>query len=336
MEREKKKKSKEKEIGVITKKNKRTWKEYEKEVESTNFHPYTPKVRNYEEVLEEDLYFGYSEPLASPKTLQEYLDNKCPTKADKEKVREVLIEKINQERDGLELLEGGELDLREYVNIDWINIDGELLKTPLVKINLEGLEKVKGYCYLLNNSFDFSQAKTLWDYKFLPKYDYKYSKKTGYSAFSLIKVEELNSFAYRLNEDNWQDPNFIKHFGIGKGNIEFLKVNSEEMSQVVYTLLDNLANQIIARCVIISNRLTHGTDNEDESKIMELALGFQKCDEIEKTLKETDRRKIKGLVDKVLAGDKELASRLQKLPWEVKQLETRIEYQIPGSWPSKK
>lgn len=94
---------------------------------------------------------------------------------------------------------------------------------------------------------------------------------------------------------------------------------------MVTVLLDNLSNQILAHCIILSNRLSHGINKEEEEKIMELALSYQECQELEKYLKETDQNKIKELVDKVLTGDKELLSRLQNLPWEVFKLEEQFE-----------
>lgn len=51
-------------------------------------------------------------------TLQEYLNNEYPTKKEREKVKEIRINKINEKRGDLELLEGGELDLRDYVSVD--------------------------------------------------------------------------------------------------------------------------------------------------------------------------------------------------------------------------
>src|SRR6185437_10713462 len=47
---------------IIEKKNKKTGKRYEKEVEVENPRPFVSRNRNYEEVLGEDLYSPYSEP----------------------------------------------------------------------------------------------------------------------------------------------------------------------------------------------------------------------------------------------------------------------------------
>ena len=80
-----------------------------------------------------------------------------------------------------------------------------MLKTPLTNINLEGLDKAKGYCFFPNNSLGFSGIKTLWDYKYLLKYDRKIYKKFGFSSFSLIKkedLEKLTSSVYQLNKNN--------------------------------------------------------------------------------------------------------------------------------------
>jgi hypothetical protein len=79
-------------------------------------------------------------------TLQEYLNNKYPTSEDKETLRELNLEKINQEREQegqTGLLEGGELDLTTFTNLEEIEIYRQFLKTPITKLNVEGLTKLK-------------------------------------------------------------------------------------------------------------------------------------------------------------------------------------------------
>jgi len=101
-------------------------------------------------------------------TLQEYLNNKYPTKEDKELVEKISIFSIYQERqeqNDSEPLEGGELDLSEFTNLKEIDgeiiVDGEhLLKTPLTKLNLSGCAELTGLFFGYNNltSVDFLQV----------------------------------------------------------------------------------------------------------------------------------------------------------------------------------
>jgi len=68
-------------------------------------------------------------------TLQEYLNNKYPTPEDKEKVTKISTAEIT------EPLEGGELDLREFKNLEEVIITN--LTTPLTKIEVDGLIHLK-------------------------------------------------------------------------------------------------------------------------------------------------------------------------------------------------
>jgi hypothetical protein len=79
-------------------------------------------------------------------TLQSYLDNKYPSSSDKEKLIKISISEINQERSEqgtTDLLAGGELDLRNYPNIEQIIIDNKLLQTSVTKIDTQGLIHLK-------------------------------------------------------------------------------------------------------------------------------------------------------------------------------------------------
>ncbi|CAG8548456.1 1172_t:CDS:2 [Paraglomus brasilianum] len=71
---------------------------------------------------------------------------KYPAQEDKETVQEINLEKINQEREQTgetELLEGGELDLTTFKNLEEIEIYRKFLKTPITKLSVEGLTKLK-------------------------------------------------------------------------------------------------------------------------------------------------------------------------------------------------
>lgn len=72
-------------------------------------------------------------------TLQEYLNNKYPDQQDKESLKELILSQISEE------LEGGELDLREFTNLEKIEIDLNSLKTPLTKVEVSGLTNLKEF-----------------------------------------------------------------------------------------------------------------------------------------------------------------------------------------------
>jgi len=73
------------------------------------------------------------------KTLQEYLNNL----ENKEQIKEINLTKIQQERGESELLQGGELNLQGFPNLEKVEIDPKLLKTPLTKLNVDGLKHLK-------------------------------------------------------------------------------------------------------------------------------------------------------------------------------------------------
>ncbi|CAJ0869080.1 11257_t:CDS:10 [Entrophospora sp. SA101] len=82
------------------------------------------------------------------KTLQEYLNWKYPTREEREQVKEVDIDKINESNDLTKRLDGGEVDLSEYVNLEKISINGKYyLDSPLTKLTLGEKPKLtRIYC----------------------------------------------------------------------------------------------------------------------------------------------------------------------------------------------
>lgn len=79
-------------------------------------------------------------------TLQEYLDQKYPTKEEKEKVKSIDFWEVNIEwrrKGAVEKLKGGELDLKNFANIEKVDIRGERdLKIPLTKLCVDGCSKI--------------------------------------------------------------------------------------------------------------------------------------------------------------------------------------------------
>src|SRR5579862_563428 len=89
-------------------------------------------------------------------TLQEYLNQKYPTPADKEKLRQIILSESEKE------IEGGELDLSEYVNLEKLTLCGHYLKTPLTKLKLGKMPNLTGLTCVYNQltSVDFLSELT--------------------------------------------------------------------------------------------------------------------------------------------------------------------------------
>src|SRR6185369_4675346 len=94
-------------------------------------------------------------------TLQKYLNEKYPTKEDKEKVREIDIYQLIK-KDKKTKLGGGKLDLSEYPNLEKIEIDGNELP-KLKNLNLGSKPRLKNL-YCPNNqltNLDLTNCPTL-------------------------------------------------------------------------------------------------------------------------------------------------------------------------------
>jgi len=88
-------------------------------------------------------------------TLQEYLNQKYPTKGDKEK--ELMINLGIIEQEIKEPLEGGDLDLKGFTNVERVIVAGEFLTSPITKINVDCCNNLKSFGCSSNNltSIDF-------------------------------------------------------------------------------------------------------------------------------------------------------------------------------------
>ncbi|CAG8617361.1 10817_t:CDS:2 [Ambispora leptoticha] len=95
-------------------------------------------------------------------TLQEHLNQKYLTREDKEKV--IAID-LNIRGEITEKLDGGELDLREYSNLKYLVLTycKDILKTPLTKIDVGGLVKLRNFDCVGNqiNSINLSGCANL-------------------------------------------------------------------------------------------------------------------------------------------------------------------------------
>jgi len=94
-------------------------------------------------------------------TLQEYLNNKYSTLKEKECLKEIIINRENS----LSEIEGGELDLSEYLNLKRLIIDGRDLKSPLTKLKVDNCSKLVQFKCLFNQLeyLDLSNCSCLTD-----------------------------------------------------------------------------------------------------------------------------------------------------------------------------
>lgn len=85
-------------------------------------------------------------------TLQEYLNEKYSTKEDKEKVKQICISFKNP----LSHIDGGELNLSAYPNLEEVSIYGGSLKSPLTKLELGKQEKLTELTCMANQLVYFA------------------------------------------------------------------------------------------------------------------------------------------------------------------------------------
>lgn len=71
-------------------------------------------------------------------TLQEYLNQKYPNKEVKKQVKEIKINSKNP----LKKIEGGELVLKDFPNLEHVWINWGFLKTPLTKWEVDDCPKL--------------------------------------------------------------------------------------------------------------------------------------------------------------------------------------------------
>jgi hypothetical protein len=93
-------------------------------------------------------------------TLQQYLNEKYPSREFKGKVKKILDYNIaieRKEQDQNELFEKGELDLSGFVNLEILSVSGSMLKGSLTNISLSDCYNLKELCIPFNNltSIDF-------------------------------------------------------------------------------------------------------------------------------------------------------------------------------------
>jgi len=143
-------------------------------------------------------------------TLQEYLNQKYPTKEEKEKVEEIAPGLINEEskKKGLKpltlSLEGGKLDVREYKNLKYLTFSSgvNVLKTPLTEVDVRDCSKLTTLHLTFGKltSFDLSGCDNL------TQIDIRFNKLTSTDFLNTIpnpeKLEELWIFNNDIQPTN--------------------------------------------------------------------------------------------------------------------------------------
>lgn len=252
----------------------------------------------------------------------------------KKAVREIRIDKNNPLRE----TNGEALDLSDYPNLEKLIVDGNYLATPLTKLKVNNCPKlIKLFCQ--NNQLkelDLSQNQSLRkldcdDYLFIEKKikgiantslvrldirggkllikskDSKYiwttfltKYQTIYPELELIEINDLTNLANQLNEKTADDPSFLKQICPSPS---FIKNKSGNF----YWILDQLANTILARGLIVLSRLYKGQDAKYEEKLTKLAQQELKCGQMKPKYPEacllTERKqRVKKTDGKILTG----------------------------------
>ncbi|CAJ0855925.1 17299_t:CDS:2 [Entrophospora sp. SA101] len=147
----------------------------------------------------------------------------------------------------------------------------------------------------------------------------------------LIDIADLDQIIADYDYSRWGDQEY--HNQLFGGNERFKNL---------YTAFDNLANRVLARNIIVTNRLTHGEDKESEENIMKHAFDYQQCYKIPEPKIYSEMRiieaekKLQAVVDQALTGDKELLSRIADLPYikteQIQEALGKLQQPIPNNF----
>ncbi|RHZ36010.1 hypothetical protein [endosymbiont GvMRE of Glomus versiforme] len=270
-------------------------------------------------------------------TLQEYLDEKYFTR--KEKVREIDITKINEKIHINYKLDGGELDLREYVNVERVNVImgqfvNELylhcLKSPLTKLILGELPQLEMLRCQNNQltSLDLSGCNNLeWIFCYNnPLANLEYPPNWIWKTWTKIRddtkpqIPGLEKLIDISDLDNW-----VGNYDESKvGDVEYHKIcgSKSEFILIDYYSISNLSKKVIARKLIILARLLNSRRvfrtrkfKEYEEKTNQLAEEEGMFCSMRSWEFWTNEEQQEAAVNEALNGDIELLSRLQDLPY---------------------
>jgi hypothetical protein len=173
----------------------------------------------------------------------------------------------------------------------------------------------------------------------------------------LIDISDLDEKINSLTDEEITDDNIWKILAPRWNNDETTKKRVERTIKKIkegrvpkeYWIADQVANTILARSLILQNRLYEGKDEKYEVRMSFVAEILLKCPGLEPAKKEWKNRtqeqvdhytaKNLELYNKIKNGDQELINRIKDLPWiilpkiETKEPETEIKEISPISSP---
>ncbi|CAI2161449.1 10358_t:CDS:10 [Funneliformis geosporum] len=237
-------------------------------------------------------------------SIQEYLETEYPTKEDKQKVRVINVSYYSSRFREKQIEIDNvltEIDLREFKNVERINVCGRNFSV----LDITGCDKI--ISLRLNCLLDRKHNSE--------EMIFAYPKQKRENLFYKVKgyTKEL---AWRI----WINY-FVRNYDVGKiGDAEYhLKmgrlISLSNISCIIDdTTVDNLGNKIIARNLIIANRLADGIDKDYENRIIEASEEAGRCDKMNPKEGFSLQDYQEG-VDRALACNLELLKNLQDLPY---------------------
>jgi len=181
--------------------------------------------------------------------LQKYLNEKYPTKRDKEKVKEIVVYQLIKDDKEVELI-GKELDLSEYPNLEKIEIDGaNNLEKKITSLNLGNKPKLRSF-YCPNNEL------INLDLTGCPNLEVVICDGNQLTKIKLGQLENLTKLDCENNEIeelNIQNCSNLKHLACSYNlltnldlsqnlKIEVLKIRSNNFSKQDLSFLEHLLN----------------------------------------------------------------------------------------------
>jgi hypothetical protein len=232
---------------------------------------------------------------------QEYINQKYPQE-EREFIKKLDISRLELE---------GELDLREFVNLEYLDIEPNNL-TSLDLSKCSKLVEFRACNNPLTKIVYPNNNPQEWVWKTWTKIrDSREPQIPGLAQ--LVDTSDLDNWVKNYAFDKIGDKEYHKFCG---GNGKYKEFNCLD-----YTTLDNLDNKLIARNLIILSRLLTskkdleaGKNKLYEEKMNELANGFQKCYAMLPG-KPWSKEEQKKAINKALSGDQELLSRIKDLPY---------------------
>ncbi|CAG8668134.1 3950_t:CDS:2, partial [Ambispora gerdemannii] len=242
---------------------------------------------------------------SKPRTLQELLDKE---RSNKKYLKKIIFNQENSEKE----LDGGELTIQDYPNLEVVTIDGECLKSKLTKLeikNCPNLACLKSYNNNLT-SLDVSECINL---KTLALF---FNQITSLDVSNNPKLTDLFCDA-ELSTEN-------KIVGLEKTSI-IRKYNTTfpEMKLLDISDLNILAQQVNKETVnneeflkqLCNEKALKGKDEEYEKNLEELAKSLHCMSMNPKNPVASIYQNREKLVQQALTGDKTLLAKIADLPY---------------------